>query len=509
MSSSLRRPRVVEVRSRQLLIAIPCLLGVLAGVGCANSDDTGSSGGGGSGAAAGTSGAAGSSATGGQAATAGTTGTTGLGGQPGAGGQPGVAGKSGSGTAGTGGPGVGGETGGGGTRATGGGGSASSGAAGSSSTGAAGTGQTTGQGGHGGATTGVAGSAGTAGPAGTTGTTGGHSGTAGTVGGTAGTVGGTAGAAGGSTGAGGSSSSACNYAPVDPNATPQARNLLCYLYSIYGKNVLSGQQETSWSNPAGDISYYTTNVGKAPAILGGDYLYPSGTSSRALAYWNAGGLTMIRYHMGAPPASDTYDNAMLAYSSTQCNNVITAGTAENTSYLSKLDYVATEVGGTLQTGKAAVILALFHETQQGGWFWWSKCSATQFIALYKYTYSYLVNTKGLHNLVRLMPYSGSPTASFFPGKDSVDISGGDTYGTNPPFGSLYNSVKGIIGSTMPNALHETGTIPQPSTMFPTTAPWLLWNVWAGYETSANTVTTIKSAYASSYTITRDEIPNLK
>ncbi|MES1208765.1 MAG: glycosyl hydrolase, partial [Pseudomonadota bacterium] len=154
-------------------------------------------------------------------------------------------------------------------------------------------------------------------------------------------------------------------------------------------------------------------------------------------------------------------------------------------------------------------LALFHETQANGWFWWSKCSASQFIALYKYGYNYLVNTKGLHNLVRLMPYSGSPTGSYFPGKDSVDISGGDTYGSNVPFTGLYSSMRTIAGTTMPLALHETGKVPQPSTMFPSAAPWLMWNIWAGYETSSNSVSDIQSAYASPYTITRDEIPNLK
>jgi hypothetical protein len=341
-------------------------------------------------------------------------------------------------------------------------------------------------GGSGGATTGTGGSTSGTGGA-TAGTGGSHGGSGGTGGASAGAGGGAAGATGtGGAAGGGGASSSCGVAPVDTQATPQAKNLLCYLYSIYGKNVLSGQQETSWSNPAGDISFYTSNVGKAPAVLGGDYLYPSGTSSRALAYWNAGGLTMIRYHMGAPPNSDTYENSMLAYSSAQCDNVIKSGTTENTSYLSKLNYLATELG-TLQTGKAAVLLALFHETQPGGWFWWSKCSSSQFIALYNYTYNYLVSTKGLHNIVRLMPYSGSPSASYFPGKAAVDIS----------------------GNTMPIPLHETGKIPQPSTMFPSTAPWLLWNVWAGYETSNNSLSEIQSAYASPYTITRDEVPSLK
>jgi len=51
---------------------------------------------------------------------------------------------------------------------------------------------------------------------------------------------------------------------VNPNATVQAKNLLCYLTSQYGNHVLSGQQETSWSNPANDISYYVTTVGKYP-----------------------------------------------------------------------------------------------------------------------------------------------------------------------------------------------------------------------------------------------------
>jgi hypothetical protein len=44
-------------------------------------------------------------------------------------------------------------------------------------------------------------------------------------------------------------------------------------------------------------------------------------------------------------------------------------------------------------------------------------------------------------------------------------------------------------------------------MFPTAAPWVLFSVWAGYETSqwAN----LKTIYADSHTITRDEMPSLK
>ena len=149
--------------------------------------------------------------------------------------------------------------------------------------------------------TGMAGATGNAGRGGTTGA-GGAAGAASAEADTGGAAGASGrGGGGGGGGASGTGGASCSVTPVSPNASPQARNLLCYIYSLSGNHVLSGQQETSWSNPAGDISWYQTNVGKVPAILGGDYLYPSGTTSRAIAYWNAGGLTMIRYHMGAPP----------------------------------------------------------------------------------------------------------------------------------------------------------------------------------------------------------------
>jgi hypothetical protein len=214
---------------------------------------------------------------------------------------------------------------------------------------------------------------------------------------------------------------------------------------------------------------------------------------------------MIRYHMGAPPASDTYENSM---GSTNINNVLTSGTSENSSFRSKLDYIAGELQA-LKNGNVAVLWAPFHEYQPSGWFWWSKGTATQFIQLWQYMYDYLTNTKGLSNIVWLAPSSGSPNAQWYPGKPHVDIAGPDTYSTSPPFASMFSTARNIIGTTVPIPLHETGTVPQPSTMFPTAAPWVLWNIWAGYQISNNSLASIQSAYASSYTITRDEVPNLR
>ena len=323
-------------------------------------------------------------------------------------------------------------------------------------------------------------------------------------------------------GSGGGTAGPCSATPVTPNASPQAQKLLCYIYSLYGNHVLSGQQETSWQNPAGDITWYATNGLKDPAILGGDFMYHdngatcaavSSTTTRAIAYWNAGGLTMVRYHMGMPAAGLTCTQD--CYTGTNCaestpgaatlNNAVTAGTVENTSINAKLDYVAVQIKA-IQAANVPVILALFHEAQPNGWFWWSKGTGAQYAALWKYAFNYLTTTKGLNNIIWLMPYSGlsgvtAPITSYFPGKAMVDLSGPDYQNSSATF----NEVKAVVGSTMPIALHESNAV-NPAAWFPA-SPFVLWNVWAGYESMA--AATVKAGMTDSHTITRDLVPNLK
>jgi hypothetical protein len=126
-------------------------------------------------------------------------------------------------------------------------------------------------------------------------------------------------------------------------------------------------------------------------------------------------------------------------------------------------------------------------------------------------YDYLTLTKNLNNLVWLMPYSGTPDAGYYPGKQYLDLSGADTYAENQPFTSLFSDAKVIIGSDVPIPLHETGRIPTPSAMFPSAAPWVLFNIWSGYQSDGthNTTANIKSVYDDPHTVTRDEVPNLK
>jgi len=351
------------------------------------------------------------------------------------------------------------------------------------------------------------------------------------------TAGGTSGT-GGSSASGGTGTTTCSVSPVTPNATPQAKNLLCYLYSIYKKSVLSGQQETNWNANPTDMSWYSTNIGKYPAVLGSDFMYRDGVScssvtpstTRAIAWWNAGGIVMFRYHMGLPAAGvtctgDCYQGANCAEPSnttpnaTFFTNLVATGTAENTSLNAKLDYMAVQIAA-MKAANMPVILAIYHETQANGWFWWAMTtSGASFVNLWKYTFNYLTVTKGLNNIIWLMPFSGTPASAFYPGSAYADIGGPDQY-TQPTDLLTFNASGNwsasvsVLGNSMPIAMHETGVALQPNSMFPA-YPWLLWNVWATYENTVqggftfNTVASLQAAYASQYTITRDEIPNLK
>ncbi|MGW4637075.1 glycosyl hydrolase [Sphaerisporangium sp. NPDC004334] len=302
----------------------------------------------------------------------------------------------------------------------------------------------------------------------------------------------------------------CNVAPVDPQATAQARKLLCYLYSQYGNHIISGQQESTWvGGPDYEMNYIRNNTGKYPAIRGMDRGDSPDFGSRALSWWNSGGIPMVGYHMGSPAqGSDGYSGSQM---NANINAALTPGTADYNRFIQRLDGAATELA-KVQAGGGAVIWRPFHEAG-GTWFWWSKEGGGQYVRLWRFTFDYLTRTKGLHNLVWLLPYNGQPQSSFYPGKAYVDIAGADTYaGDHGPVTSLFNSTRNIVGSSIPIALHENGPIPDPDQLQSTATRWVLFNTWhTDWITNAGTnpISLLQKVYNSSYVVTRDEVPNLR
>ncbi len=138
---------------------------------------------------------------------------------------------------------------------------------------------------------------------------------------------------------------------------------------------------------------------------------------------------------------------------------------------------------------------------------------SQYVRLWQYTFDYFTKTKGLHNLVWLLPFNGTPDRSFSPGKANYDLGGPDTYAKDHgPLTSMYSTAKGLFGSTVPIALHENGPIPDPAQLQSAGARWVLFNTWHTTwltTTSINSIAQLRTTYQSSYVVTRDEVPNLR
>jgi hypothetical protein len=306
-------------------------------------------------------------------------------------------------------------------------------------------------------------------------------------------------ATGGTTATGGTG--ACAVAPVTPNATQPAKNALCYLYEIYGKKILSAQEENNDDN---GMNYIYQNTGKYPAIRAFD-VNNSRAPTQCVAHASKHGLCMFGYHMGIVNG----DGYASSQTKTDINTVLTEGSAYNVTFKARLDKTAAMVQ-TAQDAGAVAIMRLFHEAG-GAWFWWSMETGAQYVRLWKYAFNYLTVTKGLRNILWLMPYNGSPNAAFYPGKEFVDIGGADTYagdGNYDPQNRMYNQCVSIFGSTMPIALHECGPIPDPAQLQSTNTKWVLFNVWTSpyYQSPSNSVAHLQAVYASDYVITLDEMP---
>lgn len=296
----------------------------------------------------------------------------------------------------------------------------------------------------------------------------------------------------------------CAIEPANPQSPAKVRKLLCFLHEIYGEKVLSGQQDCHWS-ASSDVEYVAARTGgKYPAIVGGDFLYDNAVS-QAMASWNAGGLSMIRYHMGRPLDADSYESSLAAMSAAELDDTLTPGTARHSSLLSKFDHAASELA-ILQDAGVVVLWAPFHEVQANGWFWWSRGSGEQLKALWKLMFDDFV-ARGLNHIIWLFPFSQNPNAAYLPPEGQFDLAGVDTYDAGQPFPSLYDQAVGVIGPWTPIPLHETGTIVDPDAMFQGgQAPWVLFSTWCDTFLRSNSDAAIAKAYSSARTINRSDLP---
>lgn len=331
----------------------------------------------------------------------------------------------------------------------------------------------------------------------------------------------------------------------NPDASDSTKRLYSYLCDVYGKHVISGQQEycgdhnyNLWNDPdtfikdnEAEFTYIEETTGKVPAIRGIDFLAYNSTSDwrdhapeRVIEWVNKyNGIATVSWHWNVPCEEGSDDIAFYVESANpkfttfSITKALEEGTWENEKILADIELIAGEFK-KLKDADVPVLFRPLHEAE-GAWFWWGAEGPEPCKKLYRLLYDKLTNEYGLNNIIWEWTGSTSPAAAqWYPGDDVVDIVGYDKYNAADGQANLssiastfYSLVQSTDGEKMV-AMTENDSIPSLENLVNDKAAWLYFCPWyMNYLTSEqnNPVDNLIEIYQSEYCITLDELPDLK
>lgn len=319
---------------------------------------------------------------------------------------------------------------------------------------------------------------------------------------------------------------------VNPNATKEAKSLMSYLADVYGKHILSGQQELCGSHnyeaSEAEFTYIKEKTGELPAVRGFDFMNYRGNglmwddecAERVIEWYKQkNGIPTVCWHWFSPAdIGKLGDGSFYTEKTTfSIKKALTPGTAENKALLNDIDFMAGKLKQVQDAG-VPILFRPLHEAE-GGWFWWGAEGPENCVKLYRLLYDKFTNEHKINNLIWVWTsYTFETSSKWYPGNDVVDIVGYDKYNAKDgkPNGSaisstFFNLVKLTDGKKLVT-MSENDTIPQVSNLIDEMAGWLYFCPWYGWwltDKQNNPVEWVIEMYKSDYCITLDEIPDLK
>jgi len=293
--------------------------------------------------------------------------------------------------------------------------------------------------------------------------------------------------------------------PVTPQASPEARALLQFLYDISGKYTLTGQHNPP-NAKSRNSQFAAKYIGKTPIIFGSDwghakagdsdsYLARPDIVQEAIRQHQLGSLVALCWHAVPPTANEPITFQPLPNSDPkalasvqgklldeQFKDVLTPGTALYNHWCAQVDEIAVFLR-QLQDAHVPVLWRPYHE-MNGDWFWWGgRTGEFSTIALYRQLFDRFVNHHHLNNLIWVWSMDrpsqpGREHAKYFPGIQYVDVLALDVYGND--FKQSYYDGLVALSEGKPLALAEVGNPPTPDILSQQPR-------WAYYMTWANMV----------------------
>ncbi|MGD0859958.1 MAG: glycosyl hydrolase [Terracidiphilus sp.] len=305
--------------------------------------------------------------------------------------------------------------------------------------------------------------------------------------------------------------------PVNPHATPEARALLAYLYSISGKGTITGQHNypntgARWTDMAFDLT------GKYPGLFGQDFGFSAGedkdsTLSRPAMIeeverqYRNGAVIALTWHAVKPTEDEpvTFKDSVQGHlTDYEWQELLTPGTPLYNRWCAQVDVIAGYLR-QLRDDHVPVLFRPYHE-MGGGWFWWGgRPGKDGSAALYRQIYDRFVNVHHLDNLVWVWngndPGSkGEAFAEYYPGASYADVVSIDVYGE---FKQKYYDDAVALAGGKPIALAEVGELPSPEVL-EQQPRWTYFMSWSEFIQMGNPLELANAAYHGPRALNRDD-----
>lgn len=284
---------------------------------------------------------------------------------------------------------------------------------------------------------------------------------------------------------------------VSKNANDSTKKLFEYLKSIYGRNILSGQQ---YLQPAEleDAVYYNL-TGKLPTIRGYDLMdidkHLKVTQTDRAVQWakESGCIITMCWHWYAPDnILDTSDCQWSFYYKTtdydrktsfDIIKAVKEGTPEYEFAISRIDKAAGELK-KLEAENIPVLWRPLHEAA-GNWFWWGNRGndgGESIEAYKKLWYIIFDRLENYHKLTNLIWVWNGQSEEMAVNLNTFDLCGEDIYSEimwdHSSQKAKYLEVTSYTHGKRA-ALSECGYIPDPEELKRDNVKWLWWLPWWG------------------------------
>lgn len=287
------------------------------------------------------------------------------------------------------------------------------------------------------------------------------------------------------------------HAPVTPNASPEARELLKFLYKISGKYTLTGQHNFPAEQMISTAAA-TRALGKTPALYGTDwgfaregdkdsaYVRPA-TVQELIRQHQKGSIIAICWHAVRPTENEPVtfrESVQGKITNAEFDELITTGTALNKRWLAQVDVIAGYLK-QLQAARVPVLWRPMHEIN-GDWFWWNGRRGDRGTKqLYRLMFERLVGFHKLNNLIWVWnpdqpAREDRQFVDYFPGQQYVDILALDCYGA---FQQRFYDELNALSDGKVLAVSECSN-PPGLEVYRTQPKWTYYMSWAGMGTAS-------------------------